>query len=149
MACENKNCCCKCIHQRELRKHPWNENFGKGSISEGCGWACTVTFGDGSNAGLATYFDREHGECELFTARGTVKIPTYKDVATKSFGPTTYKGMPCKVFFCTEDAPGTYKKGDYVVEYLEMDFSGSNLKRSEVIGKDMALLIIQTPPTTK
>jgi hypothetical protein len=90
--------------------------------------------------------------CELFTGKISVKIPAYRDIVAKSFGPATYKGMPCKVFFCTEDVPGTYKKGNYVVEYLEMDFLGNRKKGSKVIDEDTALSIlgkIQTPPTTK
>ena len=40
------SCCCNCIHQLKLMKHPWNKEFGKGSIMESCGWVCTQTFED-------------------------------------------------------------------------------------------------------
>jgi hypothetical protein len=59
------SCCCNCIHQLKLMKHPWNKEFGKGSIMESCGWVCTQTFEDGSNRGMGIYFDFEHGMCEM------------------------------------------------------------------------------------
>ena len=43
--------------------------FGKGSISQQCGWICDVLFGDGSNDGKVIYFDFEHSICELHERR--------------------------------------------------------------------------------
>lgn len=62
----NNECCCNCLHQRELMCHPCNSNIGKGSILKGMGaYACIVIFGDGSNLGTAVFFDKKHGLCEL------------------------------------------------------------------------------------
>ena len=58
-------CCCNCKHQLKLMCHPWNKDFGKGSISELCGYVCAVQFEDGSNANTAIFMDRQHGMCEL------------------------------------------------------------------------------------
>lgn len=61
------DCCCNCRHQRELRKHPSNQSFGKGSIMDSCGWVCLnpeVTEGT-----LAIYSDRRHGLCELYSPK--------------------------------------------------------------------------------
>lgn len=68
---ENKctQCCCTCDHQRKLTKHPSNTEFGKGPMNEFCGYVCTMWFNDGSNEGHATYFDGQHGICEMWTGR--------------------------------------------------------------------------------
>ena len=63
---DNGQCCCKCKHLIELMCHPWNKDFGEGSMSERCGWACTVMYEDKSNEGKAIFSDRGHGLCELF-----------------------------------------------------------------------------------
>ena len=49
--------------------HPWNESFGKGSISEQCGWVCAMQFDDGSNKGMNVFFDFGHGLCEMYEVR--------------------------------------------------------------------------------
>ena len=49
-------------------KHPWDKDFGKGSISEQCGWVCTVRF-DAGDSNEAIYFDKEHGMCEMHCRR--------------------------------------------------------------------------------
>jgi len=65
----NGQCCCTCKYQIKLSCHPWNEKFGRGAISEYCGWACIVMYEDRSNEGIGTFSDREHGLCELYTKR--------------------------------------------------------------------------------
>ncbi len=62
------SCCCNCTNQLKLMKHPWNKDFGKGSISEQCGWVCTVRF-DAGDSNEAIYFDKEHGMCEMHCRR--------------------------------------------------------------------------------
>lgn len=67
---ENERCCCNCIHQKKLMKHPSNRHdFAKGSILDQMGFTCNVTFEDQSNKGSAYFFDEEHGECELHNFR--------------------------------------------------------------------------------
>lgn len=66
--CKEKYCCCTCANQLELMKHPWNKEFGKGSITERCGWVCKVGLDMGEERQVI-FFDREHGECELYTPR--------------------------------------------------------------------------------
>jgi len=61
------SCCCNCQNQRKLMCHPWNKEFGKGSIMESCGWVCLFPLDDGSSKGEVIFFDREHGMCELYT----------------------------------------------------------------------------------
>ena len=62
-------CCCNCAKQLKLMKHPWNKEFGKGSITEQCGWVCTMQFDDSSNKGEAVFYDFEHGMCEMYQRR--------------------------------------------------------------------------------
>lgn len=58
-------CCSNCKNQLTLMKHPNNKSFGKGSITEVCGWVCLApAIMDGSNKGV--FFDKEYGECEMF-----------------------------------------------------------------------------------
>ena len=65
--CKNKKCCCNCDYQLTLTKHPENKSFGKGSISEGCGWACLALFGE--NNYRAVFGDTEHSSCEMYKRR--------------------------------------------------------------------------------
>jgi hypothetical protein len=58
------SCCCNCKNQLKLMCHPWNKEFGKGSISEQCGWVCTVRF-DADDKNEAIFFDKEHGMCKM------------------------------------------------------------------------------------
>ena len=58
------NCCCNCKYQIKLTCHPWNKNFGKGKVSEICGYACTYNTKEDPEK-LATFSDDEHGLCEL------------------------------------------------------------------------------------
>ena len=66
----NGACCCNCIHQRKLTKHPWNDaTMFRGSISEqvvdGKGnliYVCTVLES-------AMSFDRQHSLCEMHTPK--------------------------------------------------------------------------------
>jgi len=75
------SCCCNCKHQKKLMCHPWNGNqkaygwlddkikFGKGSITQQCGWVCSVQFDDKSNKDMLIYFDFKHSFCELHERR--------------------------------------------------------------------------------
>jgi hypothetical protein len=75
------SCCCNCLHQKRLMCHPWNGNqningildppikFGKGAISQQCGWVCAVQFEDDSNNDQFIFFDFEHGFCELHKSK--------------------------------------------------------------------------------
>lgn len=60
------DCCCTCESQIKLMCHPWNESFGKGPITEQCGWVCAMEFEDGSNKGINMFFDFGHGLCEMY-----------------------------------------------------------------------------------
>ena len=58
-------CCCNCINQRKLVKHPWNEGIFKGSIMDQVAdeqgspiWIC-VTLRE------VMSMNREHGMCEM------------------------------------------------------------------------------------
>lgn len=68
LSCEHGGrCCCNCVHQLKLMNHPANKTFGKGSILEPCGFACTVMYGDEdkNNQRSAIFSDRVHGICEM------------------------------------------------------------------------------------
>mgnify|MGYP006300938833 CR=1 FL=1 len=68
------DCCCNCKYQLKLMCHPLNGDnkafgfledkmkFGKGRISEQCGWVCLNP--EICNNGSAIFFDNEHGMCE-------------------------------------------------------------------------------------
>ncbi len=60
----HKRCCCNCSNQVELRKHPCNKDFGKGSIMDVCGYVCL-----GLENTIGIYFDNKHGECEMFNPK--------------------------------------------------------------------------------
>lgn len=60
----HSDCCCSCKNQKELRKHPSNKDFGKGSIMDSCGWVCVHP-----EMGLAVYSDRQHGSCEYYSKK--------------------------------------------------------------------------------
>ena len=61
------HCCCKCAHHRIIEKHPWNKGPAKGRCSEIYGWGCDVgKVTDGDPKRRITFFDREHGLCELY-----------------------------------------------------------------------------------
>ena len=70
-AWDDGGCCCNCKHQIRLNCHPWNKEFGKGSISEKCGTVCMAMLNCGEpgsgdfNAGI--FSDNDHGYCELWT----------------------------------------------------------------------------------
>lgn len=71
----NGQCCCNCKYRVEIRKHPWNNGEGKGSVLELMGYGCNVfTFLDiqeGTpikNGGTVVYqSSREHSMCELWS----------------------------------------------------------------------------------
>lgn len=75
MKCEygwhDGSCCCNCEHQKKLMSHPWNKRFGKGSMSQQCGWICDVFVGseESSDNQVAIFYDKEHGMCELHVPR--------------------------------------------------------------------------------
>ena len=55
-------CCCNCIHQVKIMKHPLNKGEAKGSILD--------TFGYGCNAlGDILFNDRGHGMCEEYESK--------------------------------------------------------------------------------
>jgi len=62
------SCCCNCHNQLELRKHPSNSTFGKGNISEGCGWVCMLpaSGGFGPHNEYGIYMESQHGMCECY-----------------------------------------------------------------------------------
>jgi len=62
-------CCCNCKFQMKLMKHPMNISFGKGAMSEQCGYVCTVGFPEDGINDQAIYSDREHGMCEMHTKK--------------------------------------------------------------------------------
>lgn len=59
-------CCCNCKHQIVLHKHPWNKDFGKGSITEQCGYVCIEPTIHQVNG---IYFDQPHGMCECHESK--------------------------------------------------------------------------------
>jgi len=62
----NNQCCCNCNNQIELRKHPGNNDFGKGSIMEKCGYVCVAKFDMDENYKTGIFFDSVHGMCEMW-----------------------------------------------------------------------------------
>ena len=71
------SCCCNCVYQCSIKKHPWNkdESF-KGSIRDSVGYGCAVFFvehqifrSEGMQAagdlGSVQFSDRKHGMCEM------------------------------------------------------------------------------------
>lgn len=63
------SCCCNCKNYIPLMKHPWNQDIGKGNMSEKMGYACIGFFSTGDN--IAVFFDNnhEHGMCELYSKK--------------------------------------------------------------------------------
>ena len=55
------DCCCNCKNQIKLFCHPWNQNIGKGAISEPLGFGCTA-FGEEN----VIFYEEKHGICELY-----------------------------------------------------------------------------------
>lgn len=62
-------CCCNCVYQRPLVKHPWNEGIFKGSImtqvideDNNPIWVCLAM--------EAMSMNREHSMCEMHTFKG-------------------------------------------------------------------------------
>ncbi len=59
------DCCCRCVNQIKLFKHPWNKQY-KGSIMDFTGlYACAAL-----SKSKAIIFEKEHGCCEMFESRG-------------------------------------------------------------------------------
>lgn len=60
------SCCCNCVNQAPLLKHPWNNDIGKGPASETMGWVCAIHDPDEDKDGPhVTFMDRRHGMCEM------------------------------------------------------------------------------------
>lgn len=60
------SCCCNCVNQAPVQKHPWNVGEGKGSCSERMGWACIINDPDDNEDGPhVTFSSRQHGMCEM------------------------------------------------------------------------------------
>lgn len=57
-------CCCNCIHHYELHCHPCNQAFGRGSITDICGYICALP-SENPLKPEVMYMDQEHGMCEL------------------------------------------------------------------------------------
>ena len=60
-------CCCTCVNQRVIVKHPWNDGAGKGRITESMGYGCaspefTVGF---EGRPTVIFFDSGHDLCEM------------------------------------------------------------------------------------
>lgn len=55
-------CCCNCVNQFEVMKHPWNEGAGKGRITETMGYGCRPPE---FASRTIIFFDRQHGLCEM------------------------------------------------------------------------------------
>ena len=68
--CENADawrgrCCCNCVYQMQVMKHPWNSGESSGRITEQFGWLCAVPDMLTQNGvRQAIFFQREHGMCE-------------------------------------------------------------------------------------
>ena len=61
-------CCCNCLNQITLGKHPWNQ-INKGSCLEESGlYACVVEHLIEDNRG-GTVFENKHGYCELYIGK--------------------------------------------------------------------------------
>ena len=54
--------CSTCRYLIELKKHPLNDDFGKGSILESCGWVCLNP--ELTNGKIGYYFETNDGLCE-------------------------------------------------------------------------------------
>lgn len=65
--CNKEMCCCNCINQLIVYKHPANNSvFSKGSISEYFGYACKANISELINNNEIIFFDEKHGMCEHF-----------------------------------------------------------------------------------
>lgn len=65
-------CCCNCVNQATLYKHPWNNiPEAKGRISEVFGYACMSVIHEKTQNGI--FFTSQHGccECHDFTKEET------------------------------------------------------------------------------
>jgi hypothetical protein len=57
------SCCCNCVSNFPLHKHPWNTGEGHGPNDEKMqGFACVLQI-DGVKR--ATYYQHDHGMCEF------------------------------------------------------------------------------------
>lgn len=62
------SCCCNCIYQIELFKHPWNK-LHKGSVLESTGlYACIAPLDD-THINRGVIFEFKHSYCEVHTRR--------------------------------------------------------------------------------
>lgn len=53
-------CCCNCIYQVEIMKHPWNKGFAKGGVTETLGWGCNA------HDPRVIFRSSKHGVCEMW-----------------------------------------------------------------------------------
>lgn len=54
-------CCCNCLYQKPIVKHPWNKTMiFRGSASDQIAWGCMVPDMPG-----IVLSEREHGMCEV------------------------------------------------------------------------------------
>ena len=59
-------CCCECMYQLALTKHPLNETY-KGSIKDKTGLYVCIVMHNETHTGII--FDRKHGSCEMWRKR--------------------------------------------------------------------------------
>lgn len=71
-------CCCNCKNQLKLMCHPWNGayvldkiKFGRGPVSQQCGWVCIGNIQDRDTVGDVVFMDTQHGMCELWEEKIT------------------------------------------------------------------------------
>ena len=76
----NHECCCNCVNQIQLLKHPLNEHeVFKGQISEPSGfYLCVADMNADGNANRSGYvLEDRHGMCEMYEPlKRTIKIKT-------------------------------------------------------------------------
>ena len=60
-------CCCECLYQLALTKHPWNKEPYKGSIKENTGLYICISMHNETNTGVIS--DRKHGSCEMWRGK--------------------------------------------------------------------------------
>lgn len=61
------SCCCNCINQLKLNRHPLNETIGNGSIMDTFGYVCLAPeFQEKKEKRFGIFFEKEHGFCEMY-----------------------------------------------------------------------------------
>lgn len=61
-------CCCTCINQKVVLKHPTNiTELSQGAMSEEMGYVCLLPTEFESDA--VVFFDNKHGLCEMYLTK--------------------------------------------------------------------------------